>query len=393
MMMSQCGMSNGECGGKPAKRKPARIPHSPSPIPHSAFPSGVTLIELLITMAIMAIISAAILGTASAAMESARRSRTQQLITKIHGLVLERLATYETRRLEIRPEITGAIDIWVQSTPMSSPPTPAEMRELARRNAARGQMLADARLLAVREAMKMEMPDMIEDISHTPLVLASRPSLSAGYFRRYTAAQGDLHDSAECLYMTVMGGTGDGEARTLFAKQDIGDTDDDGAPEFLDGWGEPIKWIRWAPGLVSDLQAMDASGNRPSDPLDPWRRDRQAAPGKDLMPPIGDYPQVPTTSPGKPFQLVYRTNIRDRLTAAGDPPFKSAFRLVPLIYSVGPDGESAYLVIPDEQRRDRPLDPFHIANSNDLGPYQVGRDDPQQRNANKDNITNHLVEY
>ena len=45
---------------------------------------GVTLVELLITMVIISIISAAILGTASAALESARRSRTRTMVTRIH---------------------------------------------------------------------------------------------------------------------------------------------------------------------------------------------------------------------------------------------------------------------------------------------------------------------
>ena len=36
----------------------------------------------------------------------------------------------------------------------------------------------------------------------------------------------------------IMLATGDGEARTLFSSQDIGDTDGDGAPKFLRWLGE-----------------------------------------------------------------------------------------------------------------------------------------------------------
>ena len=53
--------------------------------------------------------------------------------------------------------------------------------------------------------------------------------------------------------LVIMNATGDGEARTLFSKQDIGDVDEDGAPEFIDGWGNPIGWIRWPAGVVSDF--------------------------------------------------------------------------------------------------------------------------------------------
>ena len=45
------------------------------------------------------------------------------------------------------------------------------------------------------------------------------------------------NQGAECLYMIIMNACGDGEARTLFPESSIGDTDGDGAPEFLDGWG------------------------------------------------------------------------------------------------------------------------------------------------------------
>ena len=62
------------------------------------------------------------------------------------------------------------------------------------------------------------------------------------------------NQSAECLYMIVINACGDGEAKTLFSESTIGDTDGDGAPEFLDGWGHPISFLRWAPGFVSDIQ-------------------------------------------------------------------------------------------------------------------------------------------
>ncbi len=55
-------------------------------------------------MVIIAIISAAILGTASAALDGARRSRTQSLVQKLHTLVMERWEDYQTRRVDIAPK-------------------------------------------------------------------------------------------------------------------------------------------------------------------------------------------------------------------------------------------------------------------------------------------------
>jgi prepilin-type N-terminal cleavage/methylation domain-containing protein len=349
---------------------------------------GVTLIELLITMAIMAIISAAIMGTARAAMESARRSRTQTIVTRLSGLITEQMATYSTRRVDIHPEIVQALDKYVASG----------SGDRKARLIARGQMMADARLLAVRELVKMEMPDTWEDIDHKPLILVRRPALSESYRRRYTLAQSAEFDSAECLYMTVMSTTGDGEARTFFAAQDIGDVDGDGAPEFLDGWQQPIRWIRWAPGFVSPLQPINPNtGLRDGDdPLDPYGRDRNPEPPLTIQPPIDSYPPVkPTRLEGgdEDFRGIYKDNIRDRLTHTTAPLVrKNSFALTPLIYSVGPDGESALLQRLKPAPGDpqiSPLDPFIILE----GGFQVGEPAQDGREAIADNIHNHINDY
>ena len=96
-----------------------------------------------------------------------------------------------------------------------------------------------------------------------------RTSLANIYLRRY-AAIANLDNSltgnpntreeilnnqgAECLYMVITLATGDGEARSQFGERDIGDTDGDGALEFLDAWGRPIEFLRWAPGFDSSIQ-------------------------------------------------------------------------------------------------------------------------------------------
>jgi hypothetical protein len=96
------------------------------------------------------------------------------------------------------------------------------------------------------------------------------------------------NQGAECLYMVITTATGDGEARSQFSENNIGDVDGDGAPEFLDGWGNPISFLRWAPGFDSDIQlnAVElenmASAVRKQaidgdhDPFDMYRRDSSA---------------------------------------------------------------------------------------------------------------------
>ncbi|BBO32187.1 prepilin-type N-terminal cleavage/methylation domain-containing protein [Lacipirellula parvula] len=386
-MKNQCGMSNGKWGMEPERLRAERA----LPIQHSAFSigtgpirTGLTLVELLITMAIMAIIAAAILGTAAAAIEGAREKRTQTLITKIHTLILERYNSYETRRVEVKAKIISDIDAWVASFVAGSSNPQQAMKEASK---ARGEMIADARLLGIRELMKKEMPDRVEDILYVPQILAQPPQLAFAYDRRRLQLPATAGLSqAECLYLVVMNATGDGEARTLFAKQDIGDTDDDGAPEFIDGWGNPIGWIRWPAGVTSDLQPRNPDGTRPGetdhDPFDLYRRDSPTV----VTPNLGYYPAS--------LRSVYEANMRNRMTRAtgANMTHQQAYRLVPLIYSGGPDGESK-LQLTGAQNGDN-IDPY-VANQSEsyVDGTQSGAPVLDSVQLTKDNITNHLIEY
>jgi Tfp pilus assembly protein PilV len=332
-----------------------------------------TLIELLITMVIVAIISAAILGTASAAFENARRSRTQTLITKISGLVLERWDSYANRRVDLNPNVVAAINA-LYPTQISA--------------AQRGQMLADARLIALRELMMMEMPDRWTDVTSPTQMLANRPALVDTYLRFYNNDPGTPKtELAECLYLTVMYATGDGEARTLFTSQDIGDTDDDGIPEFLDGWGEPIGWIRWPAGFVSEMQPAGPNGNRNIDDHDPFDMFRRDSPTRLAIPPNPAIEVYPTA---QGFQnLVRLINNRNQLVQPSGNTRLAAYRFIPLVFSSGSDKEVGLLIVdPDLSSGAPALDPYAVSPDD----VQSGQTDPDTK-AWRDNIHNHVNQY
>jgi prepilin-type N-terminal cleavage/methylation domain-containing protein len=352
-----------------ARTAPPAIQYPATSIQHR----GVTLIELLITMTIMAIIAAAILGTAAAAIEGAREKKTQSLVTKLHTLLMERYASYETRRVEIKQDWVTLID--------SASTTPIE----------RGQFLADLRLLAQRELMKYEMPDRWSDVIRgpigstvrAPVFLIRQPPLAQAYYQRSLNATDD-HEGAECLYLTVMLATGDGDARTLFSKQEIGDVDGDGAPEFIDGWGNPIEYLRWAPGFYSRSTLMTGDGNKDHDPFDVYRRDDPTA-----IPAYSKYPAL---------LAPYAAGLKDQ---------NPGFRLVPLIFSKGPDGASGVFSsrgkeVTSTSTNEPALNPYFIdstlsGNASSLGiPVAYGFGMPEVSNGDdvtKDNITNHSIEY
>lgn len=169
------------------------------------------------------------------------------------------------------------------------------------------------RLDALRELMRLEMPDTWQDVTSPPQTTPpgggtplARPSLSSAYLRRYNALNPTQpNQGAECLYLICTTGVSDElDAREQFRQNEIGDVDGDGAQEFLDAWGTPISFIRWAPGFISELQTTVDP-----DPFDP----RHVYPSITGAPGAGSvYP--PTSNQKTP-----------------------TFALYPLIFSAGPD--------------------------------------------------------
>jgi hypothetical protein len=215
---------------------------------------------LLIAISIMGILAAAAIFALASAQESARETKTRSSIAKLHGLAMDRWESYRTRRL-----------------PILLPPQPSKADE--------------ARLRALRELMRMEMPDRWTDVLDNPITLPFRPALSQAYLRRYESVRAEKgagfptpqFQGAECLYLIItMGPADEVGGIEQFRASEIGDSDADGMPEFLDGWGRPISFLRWAPGFtrlpdgtpLSDLQSGDA--RKDPDPFDPRRLDRTA---------------------------------------------------------------------------------------------------------------------
>jgi prepilin-type N-terminal cleavage/methylation domain-containing protein len=256
---------------------------------------GFTLIELLIVIMIITILAGLVLGVAAVAAETARRSKTQHVVERLHTLLMEHYETYKTRR---------ALSNNDARIPSGLP----------------GQVNAAIRLTAMRQLLRMEIPDRWSDVigddangksadqlikKYPPGLLLSkypgyilplannttttmdRTALSTVFLRRYAALKTTdsaiirENQGAECLYMIVTLACGDGEARSLFAEGSIGDTDGDGAPEFLDGWGNPITFIRWPFGYQSSSTLITGNHTDDHDPFDPFR----------VHPSAGDPPQ------------------------------------------------------------------------------------------------------
>lgn len=318
--------------------------------------SGLTLIELLVAISIIAILAALLLGVAATATGTAREAKTKSTITRLHSLLVERYDLYRTRRVEIRPfQDTTPYRGYLQAH--SGVNYPSDLRQALPSGPGDPRIGAITRVAALREMMKVEMPDRWSDIvgidiptnptaitrRRVPgfateyLFLADGPSLWSAYARAYNRAVDSgatrealiSNQSAECLYLVIMNATGDGEAPSLFSEADAGDTDGDGAPEFLDGWGNPISYLRWAPGFESDAQ-LSVPGlqniHRRADRRNPGSGEN--AVGEALL------------AAQDPYDLfVLDRAVLTDFNATTDAIGVRGWRLVPLIMSAGPDEE------------------------------------------------------
>jgi prepilin-type N-terminal cleavage/methylation domain-containing protein len=285
---------------------------SPQPAPSRL---AFTLIELLITISVIGIMASMILFALYRAQETAKAHKTRALIANLDQVIKDKWQTYQYRRVPVNLsadtyEDTGATagaydsgdtlrSDWngdgtytqnADGTPRA--PTPVEAAKI--------------RLDSIHELMRWELPDRYSDIvdvtpgtyltenANQPSILTSyasagqcifplpspkfpppisqpeliRPSLGATYDRRIYAGitgtpppnktQPNIdNQGSEMLYLIVMQSlAGDEDSRAVFKPDNIGDTDNDGMPEFIDGWGRPIKFLRWAPGAISDLQIV-----------------------------------------------------------------------------------------------------------------------------------------
>ena len=219
----------------------ARMNNPKSAIRNPQSRPAFTLMELLIVMLIIAVLAALALTALQGAAEEARADRTRAIINKLDQLIMQRYNEYRTKPLPIR-------------VPPGTPPNTAALY----------------RLVAMRELMRMELPDRrsdvfdVTDLSYETVATANmtNAALQRTYYRKALVARGGSptnlaplagwtiqHEGAECLYLIVSSmHDGDKNALDFFMPGEIGDVDDDGMNEILDGWRNPIEFLRWAPG-------------------------------------------------------------------------------------------------------------------------------------------------
>jgi type II secretory pathway pseudopilin PulG len=262
------------------------------------------LIELVVVLFIISILASLSLAGLAGANQRARADKTRSTIRKLNELILPHYEGYMRRRV---PSAAGSLT----------------QRERA----------AD-RLLKIRALQMREMPDSWADVFQdveTVNAIADAAYLKTAPVRAYAQIKATItgvansFGSEECLYMLISRGGFEPDALETFRNDEIVDKDGNGVPEFVDGWGTPIGWLRWAPGFNSPnsfVQFSDATNHH--DPFDPHRVD---ATGYALV------PLIVSAGPDRSFGL----NVATR-QAAGWNGLNLASLIIADNATGGPDG-------------------------------------------------------
>jgi prepilin-type N-terminal cleavage/methylation domain-containing protein len=220
------------------------------PTAHSPL-RGFTLTELLVAIGIVLVLMGLLSAAVSRARGSVKKQATAAVIQRLDALIQDQFVRYDST--SVSPAVI----------PNSFANKAAGRAWHIRRNLISGDLpdcWDDVRLMAagtVTAGQGQTFPVTAIQRSHV------------GYFQSLPQSPSDTFEDAECLFMIIMaGGIADcidcGELRTA----PRGDKDADGAFEFWDEWGNPIRFVLWPAGLELPVPTRFFSGSRALDSAD-----------------------------------------------------------------------------------------------------------------------------
>ena len=209
---------------------------APAPVDHGpGRHRGFTLVELLVVIVIILILAGLTGAAVSSARSSGKRRQTQALIAKIDAIVTNHFALISSRSIPASAVGAG--------------------------------MSRDA---IIRRQITADLPDTWADARAAAADPAQFPSTAVRSYASVLQSFNptDQYADAECLFMIVMqGGIAGCVDCSELTSAEIGDIDNDRAPEFRDGWGNPIRFILWPAGLELPIGQKFFVSPKPPRPL------------------------------------------------------------------------------------------------------------------------------
>jgi type II secretory pathway pseudopilin PulG len=261
---------------------------------------GLTLIELLVTISVMATVAGMFVIAYRGAATEANNIKTAATIRKINDVLTSRLQEYEQVRVEPKALIgfqTTSIPTDARAIVLPAPPNPNQEATTI--------LFERLRLFGLRQIIVQEMPDHPDDLKWTTSWYTGGPTemhlqgwlrdahrVPSGLFSpnkafwqpSYVVTETTMRTqqlirrlsvidpgtggimpipgweltnaNAELLYLIVEDSNYNGSsAIELFGRSEIRDTDNDGLNEFIDTYGNPIRWIRWPAGTEMSIRS------------------------------------------------------------------------------------------------------------------------------------------
>jgi prepilin-type N-terminal cleavage/methylation domain-containing protein len=236
---------------------------------------GFTLLELLIVIAIIGVLLTISVQVSQVFIVQAERNSTRATIRKINGLLNDRIEAYdriytgETRRRFIRA-IVSTLEKYAETeetfTYALKTPDEAEsaLRVLARKTGFRyyfPQKMADLTdfepSLEIPGVSDVLYSRVMAPLARQQLIDGGNPNPTANEIKIRATSNWNLHDpsteSSELLYYFLLSSTAFGSSSLdadQFNGSEVMDTDGDGLPEFVDRWGQPLRFYRWPTRLI-----------------------------------------------------------------------------------------------------------------------------------------------
>ncbi|MDR2440819.1 MAG: type II secretion system GspH family protein [Planctomycetaceae bacterium] len=240
-----------------------------------------TLVELLTVVVIISMLAGMSMLALTGTMTAAKESKTRGTIAKLDAAILDIYESYQERFDKI-------LDVTQMSDETQTLPNGERIWSQYSDGTLSGSPLAKLKLHLIYDLMRMEMPSYWNEIADSlpessdhpaPTIILQIPIKSSELgiaggttqfqlqdispvCRYYFSEAEKIRISSNCDYdngpaemLFLIIANLNPEALENFHGSEIGDTNNNGAREFLDAWGHPIYFLRFAPGFTdSDLQ-------------------------------------------------------------------------------------------------------------------------------------------
>lgn len=196
--------------------------------------TGFTLVELLVVVAIIAVLASITLAVMGGVFGAGRQKATVATITKIQGLLEERLAALD------RIDIAGRHFLLLNYAGAGVPAN---------------QRVPLAMVLAKKALVKLAFPQNFKELptNSAGTISVNGVTVIAANGTSALSTHTPQTESSELLYYALTTAPVFGVppvSRDTFSTSEVADTDNDGFPEFVDGWGRPLRFYRWPTRLL-----------------------------------------------------------------------------------------------------------------------------------------------